>query len=191
MIDINLIAQRRQQKLRTTKLLRVSFYGTFLLAVAICLLYAGMTVKIWRINSDIVACDAKLGDPILVRSLEHVTFLEEQTAQLRPRVDLLRRVQASQRSWVTVLEQFSGAVPSNVWMTALNSKINNNKQSLVVAGNALNHGSVGNFMLNLKHADWCQPPTLSFTRTTKASGREVVSFELGLDVDSPIGSDIK
>jgi len=191
MIDVNLILQRRQQRARTAKLLRTSVYAIFGLAVLVCLLYAGMTISIWRLKAEIGQCDARLSSPRLVQSLQQVDFLEKETARLHPQVDLLNRVQSSQQCWTTVLKDFSAAVPSKVWMTGLNSRLENEKQVLTVAGSAFNQSDVGSFMLNLQQARWCEPPALNYTRTTKQCNRDVVNFEVALAIPKPVGSDLK
>jgi len=191
MIDINLIAQRRQQRLRTAKLLRLGFYAAFALVIGLCLLYAGMTIRTWGIRAEITTCDVKLSDPALVRGLQRVDFLEQQTSELKPKVELLTLVRGTQRSWRTMMEDFSSCIPGKVWMTGLNSRRDKDKQTLTVAGGAMTQCEVGEFMLNLNQASWCQPPKLTYTRTSKMSSQDVVSFEFTMLLASPIGSNIK
>jgi len=190
MIDINLIAQRRQQKARTARLLRLEFYVALGLAIMLFVVYAGMTVRTWRVRAEIVQCDARLSEPRLVTALQRVSFLEKQNALLSPRVALLREVQKSQQCWVGMLQDFSQAVPPKVWMASMNSRLDPKGQNLTVAGSALSQRAVGDFMLNLGQMPTWQPPRLSFTRVTKSSSG-VVDFELKLALKNPVGSNLK
>jgi len=191
MININLIASRRAQRLRVAKLARISGYGVLGLLLAVVLTYAWLSIAIAVVNGEIREVDASLGDPKLTQALDRITFLESQAAVLRPRVKLLHQVQQSQQAWGQILDDLSAVIPNDVWLTSVASRRDQDKQKVVLIGSALSQRAVGNFMLNLKQADWCSTPTLGYTQTVKLQGSDVVNFEVTVNMEKPIGSDLQ
>jgi Tfp pilus assembly protein PilN len=191
MININLIANRRAQRLRIAKLARLSAYGVIGLLVAVILVYTWLTIAVSMVSGEIREVDARLGDPKLVGALDRITFLESQTAVLRPRVQLLREVQQSQKDWGQILQDLSDEIPNNVWLTGVSSRREQQDQRLVVSGSALSQGAVGDFMLNLKKARWCGLPALGYTQAMTIQDTETVNFEITVPLTKPIGSELQ
>jgi Tfp pilus assembly protein PilN len=191
MININLIAGRRAQRLRIAKLVRISAYGVLGLVVAVVLTYAWLSIAISMVNGEIREVDARLNDPELVRALDRITFLEGQSAVLKPRVKLLQEVHQSQKDWGHILRDLSGVIPNDVWLTSLGSRREQTDQHLVIGGSALSQRAVGNFMLNLKQAPWCSLPTLGYTQAVRVQNTEVINFEVTVTLDHAIGSELQ
>jgi Tfp pilus assembly protein PilN len=191
MLNIDLIASRRVERQRRRKMMRWSVYGLLGMATAIVLLFAWMTVAIRLTASQIEECEARLNAPEVVTALERVKFLNGEIADLKPRVELLENVHDSEQEWLNVLDHLSAAIPEDVWLTSVTSKRDKTSQTLTIRGTALSHHAAGNFMLNLKHADWCGSPQLSFTELVEPrAGQEVVNFEILAPIKRPIGSDL-
>jgi len=191
MININLIASRRAQRLRIAKLARLSAYGVIGLLVGVILIYAWLTIAVAMVSGEIREVDARLSDPKLVSALHRITFLESQTAVLRPRVTLLHQVQESQKAWGQILQDLSDEIPNDVWLTSVASRREQDQQRLIISGSALSQSAVGNFMLNLKKADWCGVPALGYTQAVRVQDTETVNFEVTVPLKKPIGSELQ
>jgi Tfp pilus assembly protein PilN len=190
MIDINLIAARRAQQLRASRILRGAVYAVIVLAVMAAGLFAWVTMAVNTVAAQISQCEARLTDPKLAKALKRIEELEDQNRELAPKVDLLEKVRRSQTRWIEVLTDVSGCIPEDVWLTGLSSKRDMRGQVLKITGSARTQRDVGDFMLNLKGRLWSQPPELSFTQTVKNRDWEVVSFEIAVPLKKPIGSDL-
>ena len=192
MININLVANRRAQRLRIAKLARISGYGVLGLMLAVVLTYAWLSIAIALVNSEVREVDARLGDPKLMGALNRITFLESQAAVLRPRVKLLEQVQQSQTDWGQILDDLSKEIPNDVWLTSLASRREQKEQKLVIGGSAMSQRAVGNFMLNLKRGRWCSMPSLGYTQTLRVQRNTgVVNFEITVTLEKAIGSELQ
>lgn len=190
-LDINLIASRQAERQRRLKTMRCMIYGLLGMATAIVIMFAWMTVAMRLTSNQIQECDARLNAPEVVAAIERVNFLKREIASLEPRVDLLQKVHDSEQEWLAVLDHLSAVTPSDVWLTGVSTKRDQTSQVLVIRGSALSHRSAGNFMLNLKHANWCGSPQLNFTQLSqRGAGQEVVNFEILAPIKRPIGSDL-
>jgi Tfp pilus assembly protein PilN len=191
MLNINLIASRRADRQRRLKMMRCSVYGLLTMATAIVVMFAWMTVAMRLTQNEIEECEARLNAPEFVTAIERVNFLKQEIASLEPRLSLLEKVHSSEQDWLDVLDHTSAVIPADVWLTEVSSKRDKNIQTLTLRGTALSHHAAGNLMLNLKHADWCGAPQLSFTELSEArTGQEVVNFEILAPLARAIGSDL-
>lgn len=191
MININLIASRRAQRLRIAKLARFSAYGMIGLVVGVIMVYAWLSIAVTMVGGEIREVEAHLKSPQLLKALDRITFLESQSSVLRPRVKLLKQVQQSQKDWGQVLQDLSDVIPDDVWLTRVGSRREQEEQKLVIGGSALSQAAVGNFMLNLKAARWCGVPGLGYTQTVHMLDTRVVNFEITVPLQKPIGSEIQ
>jgi Tfp pilus assembly protein PilN len=191
MININLVANRRAQRLRLAKVARISAYGVIGLMVAVVLTYAWLSIAVTMVSGEIREVEASLGSPALSKALDRISFLESQAAVLRPRVKLLHQVQESQKDWGQILQDLSDVIPNDVWLTSVGSRREQTEQRLIISGSALSQSAVGNFMLNLKTAHWCGVPALGYTQTVRLQDTDVVNFEVTVPLDKPIGSELQ
>jgi Tfp pilus assembly protein PilN len=191
MIYINLIAERRKLQLRRMRLLRAGVYGVGVMAVGTVLLWVGIGAAISGFEGQLAECNAKLTAPQLARSLERIKFLEQQQELLAPRMELLEKVQDSQRAWISIMRDVSACMPPSVWLTSITSRRNPDAQMVEVSGSATSQRSVADFMLNLKSAAWCKPPDLNYTQTVKQNMLDQVNFQISIPLRNPIGSNLQ
>jgi Tfp pilus assembly protein PilN len=191
MMNINLIAERRAQRQRSARMLRIGGYTVLSLLVAIAVMYTYFSIAVSIVRGEIVEYDAKFGDPAFKSKLERIAYLEQRCAALAPQVELLQSVQDSHQAWIAVLDDLSRCLPDNAWLTNMQSRRDQTGQSLSITGSALSQRAVGDFMLNLKQAGWCGDPALSFTQTVGLLGHEIVNFDVTAPVKKPIGSELR
>ena len=189
MIDINLIAARRQQRQRAAMMMRFAVYSVIGLVVLIGLVYAWLAVATNYVQSQIGEKNAQLSDPKLKGAVDRLGFLERRIDGLRPRVDLLQKVHDSEEGWVRVLRDLSASLPTDVWVNQLSSRRSEQGQYLTLRGSALSQGLVGDFMLRVKQTNWSGVPRLQqATKAPPAAGRaEVVEFEVHIPLQHALG----
>jgi Tfp pilus assembly protein PilN len=189
MIDINLIAARRQRRQRAAMMMRFAVYSVIGLLVLIGLVYAWLAVATNYVQSQIGEKNAQLSDPKLKGAVERLGFLEGRIAGLRPRVELLQKVHDSEAGWVRVLGDLSDSLPPDVWVNQLSSRRSEQGQYLTLRGSALSQGLLGDFMLRVKQTDWSGVPVLQeSSKAPPAAGRaEVVEFEVNIPLQHALG----
>lgn len=191
MLDINLIASRRARKTRAARLKRLSVYLVLALAAGNILLFAWLSITQTSLQAQIVACQKRLDNSRFQQTISRVRFLEDEIANLNPRVQLLEKVHASEGSWIGILQDIGAAVPTgHLWLGGIVSKRDDKGQTLSVSGSAFDQKAVGDLMLNVQTKLWSGDPQLSFTQLVRMGEQDIVNFEVAVPLKHPIGSDI-
>lgn len=190
--SINLIATRRRQKQRSIALLRLGVYTLIALALGVGLVYGQMTTRVEQVKGDISSVEGELTSPELAESVAQIQFLEQQTRELGPRVQLLEKVHSSESEWIRILQDIGSCIPENVWIGQLNSQRNEKNQSISLKGKAFSQKDIGAFMLELDRPYWSAIPGLSYSqmRSDPRTG-SVVEFEINVPLHYVIGSELK
>lgn len=191
--NINLIAARRRQKQRAAALSRVAFYSLVAIVVAVVLVYLQVVVATQQVRGHIDTIEAELSSPGVADKVARIQFLEQQTAQLTPRVQLLEKVHTSEAEWIRILYDVSGCIPLNIWLGQLSSTRTEKDQALLLRGRALNQKDIGNFMLALNEPEWSEASGLKFSQATGSSRNTIKTFdfEITVPLTGVIGSDLK
>jgi Tfp pilus assembly protein PilN len=191
--NINLIAARRRQKQRAAAYSRVAFYSLIAIVVVAVLVYLQAVVATQQVKSHIDTIQAELSSPGVADKVARIQFLEQQTAQLTPRVELLEQVHTSEAEWIRILYDVSGCIPPNVWLGQMSSARSHNDQALSLRGRALNQRDIGNFMLALNEPGWSQAAALGFSQASGSTRSTVKTFdfEITVPLTGVIGSDLK
>jgi len=190
-LNINLIAAKRRQKQRAIALLRLAVYSLIGLAVIVMLIYGQMTVKIEEVRGEIAKVEGELTSPQLADSVARIQYLEQQTKDLAPRVQLLEKVHTSESEWIRILEDISSCIPQNVWIGQLSSQRNDKNQTLSLRGKAFSQRDIGAFMLDLDKPYWSAVPALGYSQVQQAQTGPVLEFEISVPLQYVIGSDLK
>jgi Tfp pilus assembly protein PilN len=190
--SINLIAARRRQKQRAMALLRLAVYTLIALVVFVALIYGQMTVKVEQVKGEISKVEGELTSPQLADSVARIQFLEQQTKELAPRVQLLEKVHSSESEWIRILQDISSCIPPDVWIGQLNSQRNDKDQTISLRGKAFTQRDIGAFMLELDRPYWSAIPALGYSQvqSDKSTG-DIVEFEITVPLHYVIGSELK
>jgi len=193
--NINLIAARRRQKRRSARMTRLGVYSLIALAMGVVMLYYVMDTKVQQVQAQIDTTNTELSAPDLARKKDRIAFLEQQTATLQPRVQLLEKVHSSESDWIRIISDIGSCTPADrMWLTQMTSQRSEKAQTISFRGLAFQQSDIGRFMLSIsEHQDWSGEPSLSFTQTRVdgASGGQVIEFEVAVPLQSVIGSDLK
>ena len=188
MFDLNLIAGQRARKLQRMRLRRVTVYGLLVLSLGIAVMYGTMTVNTLILHSRIAEVNAGLDDSMFRAELKRFYTRETQLNTLRPRVSLLERVHDSEFAWLQVARDLAQVIPTDVWLTRMQSRRQDVQHTITLAGVAMTQRSVGDYMLALADAPWVHEADLAFTRRKTLGGNEVMEYELSLTLKTPVGS---
>ena len=190
--SINLIAAKRRQKQRSVALLRLGIYSLIALAVGVGMIYSQLSLKVNEVNGQIAEVSGELTSPELADSVARIQFLEQQTKELAPRVQLLEKVHSSESEWIRILQDISACIPQNVWIGQLDSERGKNDQTVSLRGKAFTQKDIGAFMLELDRPYWSAIPALKYSqvRTDVRSG-SVVEFEITVPLHYVIGSELQ
>jgi Tfp pilus assembly protein PilN len=190
MLDINLIASRRAQRQRTLALIRLAFYGLLGLGILVVLLYAWMSIQVRLVNGRILEAEAMLNAPDVKEKLDRVHYLEAQIGQLKPRATVLQKVHDSENRWIEIMRHVGASVPTNVWVTQVESRYVDKGQQIYLQGSAVSQKYIGAYMLALQEADWFDTLQLVQADTNNNKGTEKVDFEIILPLKEGIGLDL-
>jgi Tfp pilus assembly protein PilN len=190
--NINLIAARRRQKQRAIALLRLGIYTLIALAVCVGLIYGQMTIRVEEVKGEIAKVEGELTSPALADSVARIQFLEQQTQELGPRVQLLEKVHSSESEWIRILQDISSCIPPDVWIGQLNSQRNDKNQTISLRGKAFTQKDIGAFMLELDRPYWSAIPALGYSQVrSDPNAGAIVEFEITVPLHYVIGSELK
>ena len=92
---------------------------------------------------------AKIQDEIMrvEPSVNEAQQLLKQNQETNLRIEEFKKLVPSSESWADILENISAAMPANIWLIHLNL---NDKNQLIIEGNADKLSTLGNFMAGLR-----------------------------------------
>lgn len=190
--NINLIAAKRRQKQRSLALLRLGVYTLIALALGVGLVYGQMTIKVDEVKGEIARVEGELTSPELAESVTRIQFLEQQTKELGPRVQLLEKVHSSESEWIRILQDIGSCIPQDVWIGQLNSQRNDKDQTVSLRGKAFSQKDIGAFMLELDRPYWSAIPALGYSQVrSDPNAGSIVEFEITVPLHYVIGSELK
>lgn len=192
MININLIAERRERKLREENILRKSAIGLVLLLVAIVVLNGTAFIDMQSSRRDMNAERQRL--TTLKQDREALAVIESQIAEKGPIVDLLRQVRVSEGAWMVILADLSRVIPADAALANLHTQAKKEGVTLRLTGRARDEETVGAFMMSLsQHAHWAGTPELgniTDERSADDSGLQVVRFDFSVPVRGMLGGEL-
>lgn len=192
MININLIAERRAQKLRQMILMRWSVFGLCVLL----LLMVGLNIAQWfSLNSwEAKKNEQKMTLTELQKKRDALQSVVEELNSKGPLVNLLAQVRGSEGAWMTILADVSNVVPQNAFLSNLSPMSAREGVTLRINGHALDEKTVGIFMQSLsQQTKWATPAELSSVNADNITtgGTKTVGFDFSVGVRGLLGGDLK
>ena len=145
-----------------------------------CALIALMVFAWWTLHSQVSALQARtlIVREEIRRTQEIIKEVEKGLAEkklLQDRLNVIARLEASQKGPVKLLDGISNALPREVWLTNLATTSNR----LTLQGISFTNFGVADFMTNLaKLSPFVQNVELSFTERTSVQTVPVERFEI-------------
>jgi len=178
MIKINLLAERKPTKAKSTAGLKIEGAGSGSNVLLIGILLLGVLVAggwWWMLDSSIENWNDQLArDDAELKRLEGAIKkseeFEAQKALLTRKINLITDLKKQQAVPVHILDQISRNLPDFLWLDSLNAKEN----QITIAGKATTYTAVSNFYSNLNESGLFADVALGRTFEVK----EGVSFSL-------------
>lgn len=177
MANINLISERRQDRLRFRRILKGMVAGMILVAAIGLgsLSYLGTMMMLARSET---ARQQKALDAIKPE-LDEIRAAEAERNRLQPKLATLGQAQAFTGRWHGILEGMKRATPAETWLTNFTVEGNEEGYKVRLNGVTSNHRRVGETMLRLTaQPEYYQKVNLGFTQATQIEAIPTVEFEL-------------
>jgi len=186
MANVNLIAARRAERVRYTRLAKG-------LSVTCLAAGAAMLLGVGFVGSQVVLTRNAIGQ--VEQELEKLRPIREQIERderermaLQPKIDTLTKAQTGTRRWSGMMEGLKRAVPDQTWLTNISVDLAGSTDKVMkLNGITDTQARVGETMLRLAgQPDYYRRVDLGFTAASKQPGREnLVEFELKAPLTVP------
>jgi Tfp pilus assembly protein PilN len=168
MININLIAERRNKRIREAATIRWAILGGISLAgLVIFLVFITFVERGWEQGQ----C-RKLSDEITRKKADYtdVQQIEAEIRRMEPRVVMLKQVRASEGAWMTILADLSTVIPSDVFLETVTANAKEKEIALRLTGVARDQQAVAHFLTVLRtETKWALTPQLGPVAADKSS----------------------
>ncbi|MGI6295201.1 MAG: PilN domain-containing protein [Armatimonadota bacterium] len=179
MPSINMIAPRRAEKRRLERAMRqlvMLILAEFVFVVALC---GWVFTKTLTTRANIAELNAQL--QTLAPKIKTIQELDNKTAKLKPKVDLLNQAMTRTMCWYNTLDRLTQSVPASTWLTRLSSSTAAGSKDLTlnIAGMTDEQARVGETMLRLHSNPDFKSVDLHYTQKGTQGSAQVVEFEIG------------
>lgn len=179
MPSINMIAPRRAEKRRLEHAMRK--LAVVILVQVVFAVALGGWVLIRTSTTHATIADLNLQLQKLTPKIKKIAELDRQTAELKPKVELLNTAKARTMRWYNTLDQLTQSIPSSTWLTRLATTVNagNTDAVLSISGVTCEQARVGETMMRLHKNPDFKSVDLHFTQKGVGKESDSVEFEIG------------
>jgi Tfp pilus assembly protein PilN len=178
MANINLIAARRAERVRLTKIAKGLIGAIGVTVVVGTVSAAMMTVRVVMVRGEIAGIDRELATLAPIR--KEIEANEKERLVLQPKLAALGEARKRTRRWYDIMEGLKRAVPEETWLNSLSVEVSPDaNQSIRLDGTTTTQERVGETMLRMaQQPEYFKKVDLRFTQANRTEYGEVVSFEL-------------
>ena len=119
MPNINLIADRREEKKKLERLTRQLFFGLAGSAGALALLVILLGTQQLSTSGELADLNSRMQQ--LTPTLDRIKEFETETAELSPKVDTLQTARDATMRWRTLMQVVSQSIPQGAWLSSMSS----------------------------------------------------------------------
>lgn len=148
MPNINLIADRREEKKKLEQLTRQLFFGLAGSVGALALLVIYLGTQQFSASAELNELNARM--TALQPTLDRIAQVEKETGGLAPKVATLEEARDATMRYRALLQDISQAVPQGAWITNLASSGEIKDTSLRLSGTAASQTTVALAMTQLQ-----------------------------------------
>ena len=185
MPNINLIAERREEKKRWERITRQLFFGLAASVTAFVLMTLFMTAE--RLNRGSVLNETEAKMQKLQPKLEQIARIKKETGELTPKVETLQAARTNTQRWRAVMQVVSQAVPENTWLSGMSATgVGGDDTTINLVGITNTQTHVGETMTNLGSHPLFDRVELRYTQASVPAGGppgdttgQRVQFEIG------------
>ena len=185
MANVNLISNRRAERVRLTRIARgltAALVVTGIISFGTVMFSAGQYLVA---RARIGAAEAELTR--LKPVLAGIEAAEKERDILRPKLTTLTDAQKSTNRWFGIMDGLKRGVPEQTWLTNVSVETAaDGPQTMRINGMSVNQSRVGETMWRLnQQPDYYKSIDLRYTQTTKLETQDIVEFELGAHLNQP------
>lgn len=179
MPSINMIAPRRAEKRRLEHAMRklaILILAELVCVVAVC---GWVVTKTLTTRASIAELNAQL--LTLAPKIKIVKDMDQKTAALKPKVDLLNQAKAKTMRWYNTLDRLTQSVPSATWLTRLSTSTDISSKDIILTLNGMTNeqARVGETMMRLQSNPDFKSVDLHYTQKGNQDKAQGVEFEIG------------
>jgi|GEM_PF-1464001 Tfp pilus assembly protein PilN len=187
MPNINLIAQKREEKARLERTVRRLFFLMSGLFIAAIILFTLLSAQWFRIKADVNEMNEELVK--LQPRVDKIKFLESRIRELKPRIQLYTTARQHTLKWYNYLHIVAHCLPQQAWLTRMSTQQVATSASagsgpppaakVNISGVTVNQQLVGETMLRLNsYGSAIESVELNYTRPATQGATPVIEFEV-------------
>lgn len=192
MPNINLIAQKRNEKARLERAVRRLFFLMSGLLITAIVLFIVLSAQWFRIKGEINSMDEELAR--LQPTVDKITKFRALTRDLQPKIQLYGQSREHTLRWYTYLQVVARSMPENTWLTRIYSENKGTMRAgqdtsaipnavVNLSGIAMNQELVAETMMQLnQYSGTLSGVDLHFTRKGQVERVPVVEFEVATNI---------
>lgn len=164
MPNVNLIAERREEKKKLERTTRQLFFGCVAAAALFTctVIYTGG--RQLALRGELADANARMEK--LQPSLDRIKQVETETAVMTPKVETLQSAKLATLRWRSIFQVVSESVPPSTWLSNLQTNTAKDDTVLQLSGMAATQSAVGETMTHLNAHPLFDKVDLMFTQAT-------------------------
>lgn len=178
MIKINLLPQGIRREEGTKKQIQLVIIGMITLVVVLVLFYVWKILVYINMKKEFNQVNAKL--ETMNSIVARVEQLQSQKAVLDRKWGIIEQLMKNQFTWARILDEFTGCIPKNIWLTSLGSSGGDGGKVLSLTGEAFTNFDIADFINSLEDSDFFSNVELISIQESAAGGKEVSTLHFNL-----------
>jgi Tfp pilus assembly protein PilN len=179
--NINLIASRREERLRLESLSR---HLLFSIAIAFGLGVVGwsfLAVRTFSLRGELSDISAEIIK--LQPAVDKIQYYREQTGELQPRIACLEKARQQTLYWRDLAESLGHSMARDTWLTSIDVEEKTDPKlgrvrDLVLKGVSFTQEQVGATMMHVNRKPYFDDVKLQYTREATVNGEPTLDFEV-------------
>ncbi len=162
MPNVNLIAERREEKKKLERTTRQLFFGCVAAAALFTCTVVYTGGRQLALRGELADANAKMQK--LQPALDRIKQVEAETAIMTPKVETLQTAKLDTLRWRSIFQVVSEAVPPSTWLSNLSTTTTTDDTVLQLSGMATTQAAVGETMTHLNAHPLFDKVDLKFTQ---------------------------
>ncbi len=154
-------------------------YESFCFALAVTFLLIpgiGIGLKVVQIQSEAAFIEIEKQKNDTQSQLAHRLKLREENIDTRT-VQAVKKAISERVYWSSIFKELSALSPKGIWLTDLETKLEENGRSIQISGEAKSQEEVGKFLENLEKSYFFRNIKLNYTELLTNNKKELIRFQ--------------
>lgn len=168
---LNFLPKELQPSLINHQSFCIALAVTFLLIPGI-----GIGLKVVQVQSEAVLMEVEKQKNDTQTQLAHRLRLREENIDTRT-VQAVKKAISERVYWSSIFKELSALSPKGIWLTDLETKLEENGRSIQITGEARSQEEVGKFLENLEKSYFFRNIKLNYTELLTNHKKELIRFQ--------------